>query len=59
MAHLFIGGADNPPPAEYIELVLCRDVYHCPPAQLPPLPVCLRALALIGVENKVRQMQHG
>ena len=22
---------DGPIPSEYLELVLCRDVYHCPP----------------------------
>lgn len=29
--HLWTGG---PPPPEYVELILCRDVYHCPPSEL-------------------------
>jgi hypothetical protein len=25
---------DGPPPPEYVDLILCRDVYHCTPAEL-------------------------
>jgi hypothetical protein len=28
--HLFTGG--KPAPDEYVRLVFCRDVYHCPPS---------------------------
>jgi hypothetical protein len=24
----------EPPPPEYVELVLCRDVFHCTPSEL-------------------------
>jgi hypothetical protein len=31
-AYLFHG--TGAPPPEYIDLVLCRDIYHCPPSLL-------------------------
>lgn len=31
LAHLWLS---EPAPAEYVDLVLCRDVYHCTPSQL-------------------------
>ena len=36
MAHLY---TDAPAPAEYIELILCRDLYHCDPLRLPEIPL--------------------
>jgi hypothetical protein len=30
-AHLW---ARHPPPMEYIELLFCRDIYHCTPSEL-------------------------
>jgi len=32
VAHLTL--TDRPAPIEYLELVLCRDVYHCLPSEL-------------------------
>jgi hypothetical protein len=48
---------DAPPPAEYVRLVLCRDVYHCPPTALDdvPLRVILEDLAMISAERDVRR----
>lgn len=56
MQHLFIPGA-NPPPPEYIELILCRDIYHCTPVQLREVPIAdiLRTLTLLKAEGKVRE----
>ena len=53
VAYLWTGG-DNPP-LEYLTLILCRDVYHCPPSVLRrerlsdvlPHLTCLRAEALV------------
>jgi hypothetical protein len=28
----------KPPPWEYVELMLCRDVYHCTPPELDAVP---------------------
>jgi hypothetical protein len=52
MAHIY---TKAPAPAEYIELVLCRDVYHCPPQQLPDYAVCVRALAMLEGEHLARE----
>ena len=42
-------------PLEYLELVLCRDVYHCPPSQLPPWHVIKRHLICMDAEATVRK----
>ena len=60
-AHLFTG--DTIPP-EYLELILCRDVYHCPPQMLPPLSKVLPHLTCIqmeqkAAERKARKSKHG
>lgn len=62
-AHLWTG---SPPPAAYVRLVLCRDVYHCTPVALEqvPLPVILQDLACLEVEAQVykakaRRRGHG
>lgn len=34
-AHLW---TDYPPPLPYVQLVLCRDVYHCTPEDLERIP---------------------
>lgn len=41
---------------EYVELVLCRDVYHCTPLELAkqPLKKVMRHLACLEVEGKVK-----
>lgn len=51
----------GPPPSEYLELVLCRDVYHCLPSQLQAEPITniLPHLIAMGVEGRVRAMNAG
>lgn len=53
-AHLWTKG---PQPWAYMELILCRDVYHCTPAELAqvPLATILDHLACMDVEAKVKQ----
>jgi hypothetical protein len=46
-------------PLEYVELILCRDVYHCPPDALPDWDTCMDALAMIDVENQVMNKKVG
>lgn len=54
MAHLLTG---EPAPWEYIELVLCRDVWHCPPSVLreQQMDDVLDALAVLNAEARARQ----
>lgn len=44
-------------PHEYLELVLCRDVYHCDPVTLNrvPLTKILNHLTCLDVEGKVKE----
>jgi hypothetical protein len=42
-------------PLEYLELVLCRDVYHCPPSQLPPWHRIKKHLTIMEVEAQVQK----
>lgn len=51
MRHFETGGAEPP---ELTVLRLCRDVYHCPPAQLPSLSVMLAHLTCLAEEAKHR-----
>jgi hypothetical protein len=44
---------DGPMPPEYIEYVMCRHFYHCPPQDLPPISVQLRHLLMASVEAEV------
>jgi hypothetical protein len=48
----------NAPP-EYIEMVLCRDVYHCTPAELEKQDWATVEihLELLNQETEVRNMQ--
>ena len=47
LKHLYAGGSAPP---EYIEMILCRDIYHCTPGELAQIPldtilahlICLR-----------------
>lgn len=48
--HLFTAG---PAPIEYIELLLCRDVYHCTPDQLPDWDTINRHLLMMSWERKL------
>jgi hypothetical protein len=45
----------EPPPAEFTELVLCRDVYHCLPSELEQEDwrVISGHIEMIRVENEV------
>ena len=52
LAHLW---TDEPAPLEYIELMMCRDVYHCAPKDLPPWHVIKRHIAIMEVEADVRK----
>lgn len=52
LAHLW---TQEPAPLEYIELQMCRDVYHCPPQYLPSWHVIRQHMAMIQVENEVRE----
>lgn len=42
-------------PIEYLELVLCRDVYHCTPAMLPDWQTISEHLALMAIEAEVNE----
>lgn len=42
-------------PIEYLELVLCRDVYHCTPAMLPDWQTISEHLALMTIEAEVNE----
>ena len=52
-----IAGGDAP--WEYIELILCRDVYHCTPNKLDDIPLdkILAHLTCISVEAQVRKQK--
>jgi len=52
MSHLWTGYS---PPSEYITLIFCRDVWHCPPSVFRQQSVedFMDALTCIGVENEV------
>jgi len=55
IAYFWTGGGQ--PPHEWLELYLCRDVYHCRPPDLReiPLPTILRHLTCLGVESEVNE----
>jgi len=54
MAHLWTGDVA---PMEYIRLVMCRDVYHCTPAEIEAVPwlTIQQDLLMMSVERTVRQ----
>ena len=56
MEHLWTGG---PPPPEYIELILCRDVYHCTPSELDEQDVARVEAHLICLELEAQLLRHG
>lgn len=53
MEHLWTKG---PCPPEYLELILCRDVYHCTPHVLRQIPLedILTHLTCLRIEAEVR-----
>jgi hypothetical protein len=53
-AHLW---TDAPAPWEYVELVLCRDVFHCLPSQLRQENAqdIFGVLAMLEIEAQVRE----
>ncbi len=46
-------------PAEYVDLYLCRDVYHCTPSQLAAEDAVeiQKHLAMLAAEAQVRGMK--
>lgn len=56
LAHLWTQGSA---PVEYVELLLCRDVYHCPPDVLArqPARTVLRHLTCLRAEAVVQRAQ--
>lgn len=56
-AHLWTKG---PCPPEYLELILCRDVYHCTPDTLRSISGVdiLTTLTMLKVEGKVRALHN-
>jgi hypothetical protein len=44
-------------PLEYLQLFLCRDVYHCTPPQLDevPLPRILQDLTVLNIEAEMHK----
>lgn len=44
-------------PLEYMELYLCREVYHCTPVELDkvPLPRILTHLTVLDIEAKMQK----
>lgn len=56
---MWLGGKDHPAPWAYVELILCRDVYHCTPVDLAGIPAdtVIAHLTLLEVEATVRDMQ--
>jgi hypothetical protein len=57
-AHLWTKSADAP--QEYIELVLCRDIYHCPPDVLERQSITkiYRHLTIMNAEADIDNMKH-
>jgi hypothetical protein len=54
-AYLWAGRGQ--PPAEYVSVVLCRDVYHCTPVELRRVPLAdiLAHLTVLDWEGRVRK----
>lgn len=52
--YLWIGKGG--PPVDYVDMILCRDVYHCPPDALDRQDTARvrRHLTCLEVESKVR-----
>lgn len=50
---------DGQPPKEYIDLVLCRDVYHCTPSELyqQDARIVMAHLACLDVEAEVARLR--
>lgn len=44
-------------PFAYLELMLCRDVYHCPPSQLPPWHKIRQHLICMNAEAHIRSVE--
>jgi hypothetical protein len=55
--YLYFG--TRPPPPDYVDLVLCRDVYHCRPSELDDedATVLARHMLLLEIENKWLEKQ--
>lgn len=55
----FLHTGQGQPPTEFLTLILCRDVYSCPPSVLmeEPLENVLPHLTCLEVEAQVREMK--
>ncbi len=53
---LWTGNKKKEVPIEYIELVFCRDIYHCTPNEFweVPMEVVEMHMEIMGIEEKVR-----
>lgn len=58
---LFLNNEQFPPPFEYLELQMMRDVYHCDPVTFESIPydTVMLHIALLNVENEVEQFKNG
>lgn len=54
MEHLWTG---EPPPPEYIRLVMCRDVYHCTPLEFERIPwwIIRQDLQMMSIERDMQR----
>lgn len=52
---------DGPPPPEYVDLILMRDVFHCTPAELAEqdAEAVLAVLACLSAEAFVEKSRKG
>jgi hypothetical protein len=51
-------GEDRPMPWEYIEYVMCKDIYHCTPDEFrqQDIETVLLHLAFFNLENTVKNL---
>lgn len=57
IAHLWTHSGS--PPAEYIEYILCKEVYHCRPSELraESFSDILKTLVVMGIEGRIRKRE--
>lgn len=50
---------DGPMPDEYLELILCRDVYHCTPVALAEVPydIVRDHLTVLSAEGRALELK--
>jgi hypothetical protein len=54
-------GESRPQPWEYVQLRLCRDIYHCTPSELDgqDWATVEAHLQIINTEEEIRRMKQG